>query len=234
MIAQSDLLFGALAVKNGFASASEVELALEAQKEADPPPKIGEILREMGTLTEEKVNALLVEQACLRNGVSDEVPAVKEEGAAPEVEAAPPPAAGAEAPPGSQPGLVKRLAARYWDKFKRLCRDVSGRRAKEKAAASDRRDQLLIEIAEACLAAGASGAEAESARKARQGLEAAKADPGKGAVAAKGAVKTAEAKLRRALLKLGRTAVDKGPAPASEKPKADEVKTLDEKVKDLA
>jgi hypothetical protein len=242
MTDEPDLRFGALAVKNGFASESEVELALEAQKDAAPPPKIGEILVEMGTLSEEKVNALLAEQACLRNGVSDEVPAVPED--APAAAAPAPPAAPAPAPPAAEtapqePGAFKKLAARYWEKFKRLCRDVSGKRAKEKAAAFERRDQLLTEIAEACLSAGAGGPEAESAAKARKALDSAKKEEPakggevKGVLAAKGALKSAEAKLKRALLKLGRTAVDKGSAPESQKAKADEIRALDEKIKDL-
>jgi hypothetical protein len=66
-----DLYFGALAVKNGYASPSEIELALEAQKEGpaferDAPPKLGEILAEMGTLTPTQVQTLLDTQTKLR------------------------------------------------------------------------------------------------------------------------------------------------------------------------
>lgn len=66
-----DLYFGALAVKNGFASPSEVELALEAQKEGpaaekDSPHKLGEILAEMGTLTPTQIQAVLEAQTRLR------------------------------------------------------------------------------------------------------------------------------------------------------------------------
>lgn len=67
----SDLYFGALAVKNGFASSSEIELALEAQKEgpaleSKPPHKLGEILVEMGTLTRSQIETVLETQARLR------------------------------------------------------------------------------------------------------------------------------------------------------------------------
>jgi hypothetical protein len=66
-----DLYFGALAVKNGYASPSEVELALEAQKEgpafeSDAPQKLGEILVDMGTLTSAQIETLLETQTKLR------------------------------------------------------------------------------------------------------------------------------------------------------------------------
>jgi hypothetical protein len=66
-----DLYFGALAVKNGYASPSEVELALEAQKEGpaierDSPLKLGEILAEMGTLTPDQIQTVLDAQTKLR------------------------------------------------------------------------------------------------------------------------------------------------------------------------
>ena len=67
-----DLQFGALAVQNGFASPSEVELALEAQKEGpafenDAPHKLGEILVEMGTLTPDQIQTVLDTQTKLRH-----------------------------------------------------------------------------------------------------------------------------------------------------------------------
>jgi hypothetical protein len=66
-----DLYFGALAVRNGYASISEIEVALEAQKEGpaferDAPLKLGEILAEMGTLTPAQVQTLLDTQTKLR------------------------------------------------------------------------------------------------------------------------------------------------------------------------
>lgn len=61
-------LFGALAVQSGYASSSEVDVALEAQKEgAESPLKLGEILQEMGTLTPSQVSSLLDTQNRLRN-----------------------------------------------------------------------------------------------------------------------------------------------------------------------
>ena len=71
MNTHSDLHFGALAVKNGYASTSEIELALEAQKEgpafeSETPPKLGEILVEMGTLTPEQIKSVLEAQSRLR------------------------------------------------------------------------------------------------------------------------------------------------------------------------
>src|SRR5690349_21653803 len=78
MNAQSDLYFGALAVKNGYASTSEIELALEAQKEgpafeSETPPKLGEILVEMGTLTPEQIKSVLDAQSRLRNPAAEVV-----------------------------------------------------------------------------------------------------------------------------------------------------------------
>ncbi len=66
-----DLYFGALAVRNGYASLSEIEAALEAQKEGpaferDTPLKLGEILAEMGTLTSAQIQTLLDTQTKLR------------------------------------------------------------------------------------------------------------------------------------------------------------------------
>ncbi|RPH47783.1 MAG: hypothetical protein EHM91_05300, partial [Planctomycetota bacterium] len=73
-------LFGAVAVQNGFVSSSEVELALEAQKEGpafenDAPHKLGEILAEMGTLTASQIQAVLDAQARLRQVQFVEIPA---------------------------------------------------------------------------------------------------------------------------------------------------------------
>src|SRR5262245_13367602 len=72
-------LFGALVVQNGYASSSEVELALEAQKEGpafenDAPHKLGEILAEMGTLTPTQIQSVLDAQAQLRQVQFVEIP----------------------------------------------------------------------------------------------------------------------------------------------------------------
>jgi len=230
MAEEKDTLFGTLVVRNGFASESEIELALDVQKQADPSqnpeiPRIGEILVEMGTLNRQKVNALLVEQTIMRK---DEAPAK------PAPVSPPAPAPPAEPPPAAEaaePGLVKALLRRWRDKLKRLYRDVTGKRAQEKAEALERRDVLLLEIAQAALAAGAAGPEAESVKKAAEGVEAAKKQTG---AAVKAAVKNAEAKHKRALLKVGRTVVDKGAAAESQKARVEEVKDLDAKIKDLS
>jgi hypothetical protein len=73
-------LFGALVVQNGFATPTEVDLALEAQKEGpafenDSPHKLGEILAEMGTLTPTQIQAVLDAQARLRQIQFVEIPA---------------------------------------------------------------------------------------------------------------------------------------------------------------
>lgn len=75
MITHPDLSFGALAVKNGFASTSEIELALEAQKdpESPTPPKLGEILAEMGALTDDQIKTVLEAQARLKAASAPEV-----------------------------------------------------------------------------------------------------------------------------------------------------------------
>lgn len=68
---------GALAVRNGFATTQEIELALDAQKhpeegEGRPPARLGEILLAMGTLTHQKHKALLLAQSRLRDDDLDE------------------------------------------------------------------------------------------------------------------------------------------------------------------
>jgi hypothetical protein len=81
MVAHPDLQFGALAVKSGFASSSEIELALDAQRETpafeqETHLRLGEILKEMGTLTSAQVDSLLETQSRLRAGEpSAEAPA---------------------------------------------------------------------------------------------------------------------------------------------------------------
>lgn len=240
METKDDLRFGALAVKNGFSSESDVEFALETQRESSgegAAPKLGEILTDMGSLTPEKVNALLVEQQVLRSGVDDTAaPAPDAPAANPSPGDAAPPA-GPPAEASAKGGAFKRMMAAIGDKLRRLFRDVSGKRAKEKALASEKRDELLSRIAEAALGAGASGPEADSARKAREGSEAARkkaeGGAGTGAVAAKSAVKAAESKHKRALIKLGRTAIEKGQVPADQQAAADEVRALDAKISDL-
>jgi len=228
MVTQTDLRFGALAVKNGFASETDVEFALDTQRETSNEgmaPMLGEILIDMGSLTPEKLNALLVEQNVLRTGVSDAPAPVQAAAPAPAVEGA------------KEPGAFKKVMAAVGDKLRRLFRDVSGRRAKEKALASEKRDDLLAGLAEAALAAGAEGPEADSARKAKEGFETARkkaeGGAGTGAVAAKTAFKAAESKAKRALIKLGRQAIEKSRVPSGQEAAVAEIAALDARIADL-
>src|SRR5262245_18087600 len=105
MESQTDLRFGALAVKNGFASESDVEVALEAQRESSGEgmaPPLGEILRDMGALTPERINALVVEQNVLRAGVAD----------APIPPEKPPPAPETPAAASTEGGAFKRILSK--------------------------------------------------------------------------------------------------------------------------
>jgi hypothetical protein len=307
-----ELLFGTLAIKKGLATESEIETALDLQKQVEPsdtqpPAKVGEILLEMGTFSVEDLESLLQEQSSLREGIrpetrpvkltlrlvqesSDpvlvngeliaeartlaegdrvrmgeavfryegseplllqpskpvtptgttvEMPAVTPKPGAAGATTPLPPAAAPEKPAGRLAALLKALAARAWDRLKRLFRDVTGKRAKEKQAALERHDLLLREIAQAALQAGLPGTEADAARKALAALQETekksveKASAGQ-AVAAKGAAKLARDKADRALLKLGKTLAEKGPLPDADRAKADEARALEAKIKDLA
>jgi hypothetical protein len=254
---QADLRFGALVVKNGFASESDVEFALETQRETSDEgmaPPLGEILAEMGALTPEKINALLVEQNVLRGGVVDEpqfedqvfTPAVvpsaeaaKEPGSpapAPEA-AATPPEPGAKAKAfkaflGAAVGAAGGLSRKLFERF-------SGKKEKEKAAALEKRDELLCRIGKAALVGGAAGAEADAARKFSDGLEAAKkkADQpaeGRAAMAAKAGLKVAETKNRMALVKLARILIEKAQVPADQEATVAELKTVEAKIAELS
>src|SRR5258706_317520 len=85
MVTSSTLHFGALAVQNGYASSSEIEVALEAQRDGhEVPLKLGEILQEMGTLTPSQVSSLLDTQSRLRSAESPVVaPALTQESGPP-------------------------------------------------------------------------------------------------------------------------------------------------------
>lgn len=72
---EEDQRLGALAVSNGFSSQSEVLLALDEQRKAyvadqQLPPRLGEILIDMGTLTRQRLDALLAAQERLRKGAA--------------------------------------------------------------------------------------------------------------------------------------------------------------------
>ena len=82
-IRTEDRRFGALAVRNGFVTAEQVEEALRRQKEEygvrrDLPRRIGDFLMEMGVLTPQQVSALL--QAQQRLQTTSRVPRPNEGG----------------------------------------------------------------------------------------------------------------------------------------------------------
>jgi hypothetical protein len=88
MAVPRDSQIGALAVRKGFASQDEVVTALELQKRFEPSAdrpsaRVGEILVEMGALTDDMLRVLLEEQAALRERALSES-ASKELPAAPE------------------------------------------------------------------------------------------------------------------------------------------------------
>src|SRR5687768_17454080 len=55
-------LFGSLVLCQGFCSLDELDVALDVQREADPPVRLGEVLVDMGKLTPEQVKSLLALQ----------------------------------------------------------------------------------------------------------------------------------------------------------------------------
>ncbi|GEM_PF-1982176 len=70
VLRDEDRRLGSLAVRNGFASEEEVALALDEQKRAYQeertlPKRLGEILVEMGTLSQQQIDSLLKAQARL-------------------------------------------------------------------------------------------------------------------------------------------------------------------------
>ena len=149
--------------------------------------------------------------------------------------AAPPPPA---VPEGKEGKEGKPVMSGLLDRTRRLLRDLSGKRAKEKTEATQRRDELLLEIAEGAVRAGLQGAETEAVARASKGLkmaqERAEGEAGAGALRQKAAVKTAESKLHRARLRLARSVVDNGTALDEEKGKIEDVKVLDGRIKDLS
>lgn len=232
MESETDLRFGALAVKNGFASESDVVFALETQRETSADgmaPPLGEILRDMGALTPERINALVVEQNVLRTGVPDT------------------PVPGATAPPAPEPaaaaskegGAFKRILSTAGAWIRRRYRDWIGKTAKEKALATEQRDGILCRIGEAALGAGISGPDADAARKAKEAADAAKkkaetAIPGRAAIAAGAGAKVAETKLKMALVKLARRLIDQGGVPADQEPRVAEMRALEAKIAELS
>jgi hypothetical protein len=62
MSAPTKPLFGSLALCRGHCTLDELDVALDAQRDAAPAPPLGQILVDMGKLTPEQVDALLKEQ----------------------------------------------------------------------------------------------------------------------------------------------------------------------------
>ena len=160
-------------------------------------------------------------------------------------EPAPQPAGTSEAPaaaetaPGDEPkGVFKKLVGGFFEKTKRLARDVSGKRAKEKARAVERRDALLTEIAEAAAGANLEDPEADAVAEAAEALKAVEGQERSGSAKAtvqhKQKLKAAEGKLHRARLKLARVVIDRGLAVEGIQEKVDEIKALDAQVKELS
>ena len=105
-----------------------------------------------------------------------------------------------------------------------LAKNLGGKKQKEKAAATERRDELLRQVGEVALETkGGPPADLEAAAKAKTALDGAKGP----------ALKPAEAKLRRALLKLGRIIVDQNLALDGRTLPTAEVKDLDLKLKEM-
>lgn len=132
----------------------------------------------------------------------------------------PPPAPAPEPPATPDAGVWARLrgtAVRAGETTVRLFKGISGRKARERARAADRRDEILVELGRAALEAGVTGPEAFSSRKAAEALQAAKdrfekvgkETSARDLLIARSDLKWAGARLERALRKLGRLAVDK-------------------------
>jgi hypothetical protein len=183
----------------------------------------------MGALTPEKVNALVVEQNVLRSGVADSPLPVEEK---------PPEAAPASEGKASEPGLAKKILSDIGGKLGRLFRNWIGKTAKEKALATEKRDEVLCRIAEASLEAGAAGVDADAARKAKDARDAARkktetAVPGRAALAASAGAKVAETKLKMALVKLARRLIEKEEVPPDQQPLVAEIRALEAKIAEL-
>ncbi len=152
---------------------------------------------------------------------------------------APPPEAPAP-PAGGVWARIRGTAARAGEPTVRVLRGLSGRKARERARAADRRDELLVALGRAALEAGVTGPEADSARKAQEALEAAKdrfekvgkETSARDLLIAKSDLKWAEARLERALRKLGRLAVDRAVPLEGRQAEVAEVQSLDVQLKE--
>jgi hypothetical protein len=154
--------------------------------------------------------------------------------------AAPPPPAGA--PDAGVWARIRGTAMRAGETTVRVFRGLSGKKARERSRAADRRDELLVLVGRAALDASVAGAEAEAARKAQEALESAKdrfekvgkETSARDLLIAKSDLKWAEARLERSLRKLGQLALDRGVPLESRQAEIAEIRALDAQLKDEA
>lgn len=139
-------------------------------------------------------------------------------------------------------GSVKDAAALAGGTTVRVFRDMTGKRAHEKALLFRRRDELLRGLGEAARASKVACAEADAVEKAAQELELSKrrlsgaegTTPAKDVILAKHELKNAELRLERSLQRLGRSVIDRGVPLEPERARIAEVLLLDARVKELS
>jgi hypothetical protein len=127
------------------------------------------------------------------------------------------------------------LGMRLWKKLSSALGSMSGKRAKDLAAAMEQRDALLRKIGEAALDAHKDLPEAATAIQAREALQKADqeiADPKTAGVKGKAAQKAADAKAKRAFAKLAQKAIELG-VPGQEATVA-ELRAAEAKIKELS
>jgi hypothetical protein len=136
---------------------------------------------------------------------------------------------GSSSPAVAEDGAAEPAALKLARWANRIFRDMTGKSAQEKAAQIQKRDDLLQEIGRAALAAKVVGLEADLARDAAAKFAAAEAAAGAD-LKARAMLKAAEGKAKRALGKLGRSAIEKGVALPEAETKLAELRALEEKI----
>lgn len=139
-------------------------------------------------------------------------------------------------------GSVKGAAALAGGTTVRMFRDMTGKRAHEKAVLFRKRDDLLRLVGEAARTARIACSESEAVEKASQELEDSKrrcggaggTTPAKDVILARHELKNAELRLERSLQRLGRSVVDRGVPLEPERARIAEVMLLDARVKELS
>ncbi|MBI3854063.1 MAG: hypothetical protein HY293_00065, partial [Planctomycetes bacterium] len=124
------------------------------------------------------------------------------------------------------------LGMRLWKKLSGFAGSVSGRRAKELAAAMEQRDALLRKIGEAALEAHKDLPEAAAAIQARDALQNTPKD--EAGVKAKATQKAADAKAKRAFGKLAQKALEGGLALPGQESAIADLKAVEAKIKELS